>query len=62
MIRIILPHNGVAGYYPALRHNFSNTSDNGSRWNYGISVWLPQATYLRLKSMEIGYNLPKIIL
>ena len=25
----------------------------------GISVWLPQATYLRLKSMEIGYNLPK---
>lgn len=49
----------VAGYYPALRHNFSNTSDNGSRWNYGISVWLPQATYLRLKSMEIGYNLPK---
>ncbi len=49
----------VSGYYPALRHNFSNTSDNGNRWNYGIDIWNPQATYLRLKSLEIGYNLPK---
>lgn len=49
----------IPGYYPALRHNFSNTSDNGNRSNYGISIWNPQATYLRLKSLEIGYNLPK---
>lgn len=49
----------IPGYYPALRHNFSNTSDNGNRSNYGITIWNPQATYLRLKSLEIGYNLPK---
>ncbi len=49
----------IPGYYPALRSNFDNTTDNGNRWNNGISFWNPLATYLRLKSLEIGYSLPK---
>lgn len=52
----------VPGFYPALRRDFSGTTDNGNRWNNGISFWNPSATYLRLKSMEIGYNLPKSLL
>ncbi len=46
----------VEGYYPALRTNTSNTTD-GNR----VNVWTPPATYLRIKSMEIGYTLPKKI-
>lgn len=49
----------ISGYYPALRSNFDNTTDNGNQWNHGISFWNPLATYLRLKSLEIGYTLPK---
>ena len=52
----------VAGYYPALRSDFSNTTDNGNQWNNGISFWNPLATYLRLKSLEIGYTLPKSLM
>ncbi|NQU88388.1 MAG: TonB-dependent receptor, partial [Mariniphaga sp.] len=44
----------VSGYYPALRTNTRNTTD-GMR----IDVWTPPATYLRLKSVELGYNLPQ---
>ncbi|WP_321330662.1 TonB-dependent receptor [uncultured Bacteroides sp.] len=51
----------IAGYYPALRSNFDNTTDNGNAWAYGIDFWNPTATYIRLKSMEIGYNLPKLL-
>lgn len=47
----------VAGYYPALRRDFSNTTDNGN--TYRIDVWNPSATYIRLKSLEVGYTLPK---
>lgn len=48
-----------SGFYPALRRDFTGTTDNGGQWNYGIDVWNPSATYIRLKSLEIGYNLPK---
>ena len=52
----------VSGKYPALRKNFSGTTDNGNSWNVGaISFWNPDATYLRVKSVEIGWNLPKTL-
>lgn len=49
----------ISGKYPALRSSFNNTTDNGNQWNNGISFWNPLATYVRLKSLEIGYSLPK---
>ena len=52
----------VAGHYPALRKSFDGTTDNGNSWSYGIDFWNPQATYIRLKSLEIGYNVPKHLL
>ncbi len=45
------------GYFPALRTNTNNTTD-GQR----IDVWTPPATYLRLKNVELGYNLPQNLL
>lgn len=47
----------VSGKYPALRQSFDNTTDNGN--SYDTSFWKPLATYVRLKSLEIGYSLPK---
>ncbi len=47
----------ASGMYPALRSNFNNTTDAGN--TYAIDVWYPNATYVRLKSLEIGYTLPK---
>ncbi len=50
----------ISGKYPALRRDFTGTLDNGNSWGNGaISFWNPNATYLRLKSLEIGYTLPK---
>lgn len=50
----------VSGKYPALRRDFTGTKDNGNSWGDGaISFWNPNATYLRLKSLELGYTLPK---
>lgn len=49
----------VTGFYPALRRSFDGTTDNGNVWSHGIDFWNPSATYIRLKSLEIGYNLPK---
>ncbi len=50
----------ISGKYPALRRDFTGTQDNGNSWGAGaISFWNPDATYLRLKSLEIGYTLPK---
>lgn len=50
----------ISGKYPALRRDFTGTKDNGNSWGDGaISFWNPDATYLRLKSVEIGYTLPK---
>lgn len=50
----------VPGTYPALHKNFNNTTDNGQ--SYQIPFWHPDATYLRLKSLEIGYTLPESVL
>lgn len=45
----------VPGFFPALRnYNYDNTQEAAN-----IDVWIPDATYLRLKSVEIGYNIPK---
>ncbi len=45
----------LAGYYPALRnYNYTNTQEAAL-----IDVWRPSATYLRLKSIELGYALPQ---
>ncbi len=33
--------------------HFTNTTDN-----FSIDIWVPNAAYLRLKSLEIGYTLP----
>jgi TonB-linked SusC/RagA family outer membrane protein len=45
----------VSGFYPALRnYNYDNTTEA-----LVVDVWRPDATYLRLKSIEIGYTIPK---
>jgi TonB-linked SusC/RagA family outer membrane protein len=47
----------VPGYFPALRnYNYDNTQEASL-----ISVWRPNATYLRMKTIELGYSLPKKI-
>jgi TonB-linked SusC/RagA family outer membrane protein len=43
----------IPGFYPALRSNTTNTTDD-----YLIDVWRPNAAYLRLKNVEIGYTIP----
>lgn len=48
------------GTYPALHKNFGNTTDNGQ--SYQIPFWHPEATYVRLKTLEIGYTFPKALL
>ncbi len=53
----------VVGSNPALRKTSDGTLDNGNSWGTGaIDYWNPDATYLRLKSLEIGYTLPKSLL
>jgi len=42
------------GYYAPLRKNFQGTKDLANS-----DFWYVPATYLRLKNLEIGYNLPK---
>ncbi len=52
----------VSGTYPALRKSFDGTTDNGNSWTVGaISFWNPDATYLRVKSVEIGWNIPETL-
>jgi TonB-linked SusC/RagA family outer membrane protein len=47
----------VAGTYPAIR------STNTSHVNFNkSSFWVTNVRYLRMKNIEIGYNLPKAIL
>ncbi|OQX98281.1 MAG: hypothetical protein B6I20_11265, partial [Bacteroidetes bacterium 4572_117] len=43
----------TAAAYPSL-----GNSDNNSKWS---SFWIEDASYLRLKNLEIGYTLPKTI-
>jgi len=47
----------VEGTWPAIRPD----SAAGSL-NYTTSIWRRDATYLRLKSLEIGYSLPKRVI
>ncbi len=44
----------IPGLYPALRTNVSGTTDG-----LITDQWRHNATYVRIKSMEIGYTLPK---
>ncbi len=47
----------VAGTYPAIR------STNTSHMNFSKSTfWVTNVNYLRLKNIELGYNLPKSVL
>jgi len=56
----------VSGFYPALKtYGHAGTYDmgnNGGTGNTMIDIWNPDATYLRLKSLEIGYTVPKAVL
>jgi len=51
----------VAGKYPALRFNNAGHS-NYEGMGATNSFWLTSAHYLRLRTMEIGYSVPKAIL
>ena len=55
----------ISGFYPALKtYGHTGTWDMGS-WGGGntmIDIWNPDATYLRLKSLEIGYTVPRSVL
>lgn len=44
----------ISGKWPALRSNWAGTSDT-----YPTDMWRLNASYLRIKSIELGYNLPK---
>ena len=44
----------VPGFYPALRSSRSNTIDGNA-----IDNQRPNATYLRLKNVELGYTIPR---
>jgi hypothetical protein len=47
----------ISGFYPALRTNTNNTTDQ-----LVIDVWRPDAIYLRMKTIELGYTLPKNVM
>ena len=48
----------IEGKYPAGRpYNYDNTTDA-----YVTDVWRPNASYLRLKNIELGYTLPQTAL
>ncbi len=47
----------VEGKWPALRSNYDGTPDI-----YTTDMWRLNASYLRIKSMELGYTLPKNII
>ncbi len=46
----------VAGYYPAVRNG--NSGPNGRNSDF----WLTNVRYLRVRNLELGYNLPKSII
>ncbi len=47
----------VSGQYPALRFN----NGDHSNYNKNSSFWLTNMSYLRLRTMELGYTLPKAL-
>ena len=50
----------VEGKYPALHKSFTGTLDNGQ--SYPIPFWHPNGAYVRLKTLELGYTIPKAVL
>ena len=46
----------ISGTYPALRSNFPGTNDH-----FITDQWRLNAAYLRIKSVELGYTIPKRI-
>lgn len=50
----------VSGFYPALRSNFTGTTDDGV--TFRNDIWTVPATFLRLKNVELGFQLPKALL
>ncbi|MEX6687608.1 TonB-dependent receptor [Danxiaibacter flavus] len=47
----------VIGKYPAMRYNPSSSRQH-SDYNINSTFWLKNVHYLRLRTIEIGYNLP----
>ena len=47
--------SNLKGYYP--RYRTDATSRTHSNWNRKSDYWNADATYLRLKTLEIGYSL-----
>jgi TonB-linked SusC/RagA family outer membrane protein len=47
----------IPGKYPALRFNDGGHSNN--RWGTPSTFWMHNITYLRARTLEIGYSLPK---
>lgn len=45
----------IPGYYPALRNG--NTGPNSRNSDF----WLTNVRYLRVRNLELGYNLPKLV-
>ena len=56
----------ISGTYPALKtYGHPGTYDmgnNGGTGNTMIDIWNPDATYLRLKTLEFGYTVPNALL
>mgnify|MGYP003664480144 CR=1 FL=1 len=54
----------IPGKYPALRFNDQNHSNNQvfetPRDDRNISYWMHNVTYLRARTLELGYSLPKV--
>jgi len=47
----------IPGKYPAGRpYNYENTQETA-----GIDMWRPKARYLRLKTIELGYQVPRVM-
>jgi len=46
----------IRAFWPRLDDNFNNNNHQSSSW------WLQNGAYLRLKTVEVGYNLPKSLL
>ncbi|UJH90740.1 hypothetical protein LZ575_18565 [Antarcticibacterium sp. 1MA-6-2] len=48
----------IPGKYPALRYNNSGHSN----YNKNSTFWLHNVTYLRARTLELGYSLPESLL
>ncbi|MBD1260559.1 TonB-dependent receptor [Maribacter polysiphoniae] len=50
----------IPGKYPALRYNSGYHSNY--RWGQASTYWMHNVTYLRARTIELGYSLPKSLL